>query len=269
MPGTLGFDDGVGGAARFSFPVDLVGDGAGTLYLTDANRIRKMVVATGEVTTIAGSTTAYGNRDDIGTAAAFNQPTGLALDGKGNLYVADTVDMTIRRIDLSTTQVVTIAGNPNAAGAGDGTASGALFLGPRGMVCDGAGHLFISDSHAIRRLDVTTAAVTTIVGKLNTTGASDGVGNATRFNDPHDLALDGAGNLYVADYGNNAIRKVELSTGVVRTIVGVPTQKGVVPGPLPAKLSTPWGVAVDAMTGGLVIVDSDENVVLAASMNPP
>jgi streptogramin lyase len=260
--GVDGVVDGVGAAARFGPLADVITDGAGLLYVSDGTSIRRIDIATSAVTTLAGGVVS-GNIDGIGSAAGFTYPIGLALDGNGNLYVADA-GKTIRKLVLATAEVTTIAGNANVTGAGDGVGSNALFLGPTGMVYDGAGHLLIADSEAIRQLDLASATVTTIAGKLATIGASDGVGDAARFADPHDLMLDGAGNLYVADLGNHAVRKLTLSSGAVTTVVGLPAQKGVVPGPLPGKLSTPWGVALDSTSGALIVVDPGENVVLAA-----
>jgi sugar lactone lactonase YvrE len=201
--GGAGSLDGTGSLAGFNGVIGLASDGAGNLYAADATNetIRKIVVATGEVTTIAGSSGIAGSADGIGRAARFNGPKGVAFDA-GNLYVADTDNSVIRKIELSTGFVSTIAGAAGATGANDGSGGAARFARPQGVASDGNGNLYVADTYndAIRRIVLATATVTTIPG------ASNGL--------PDSVVSDGAGNLYVAGFGGTSISKVNIATGV-------------------------------------------------------
>jgi len=196
--GTAGIVDGAESTAQFSSPGGVAVDGAGNVYVADAgnNRIRK-ITATGQVTTLAGD----------GTAAQFRFPGGVAVDGAGNVYVADTNNHRIRKI-TATGQVTTLAGNGTAAFA-DGAGVNARFDLPYGVAVDGAGNVYVADTanHSIRKITAT-GQVTTLAGDGATAGIVNGTGAAARFNNPYGVAVDGAGNMYVADASNNRIRKI-------------------------------------------------------------
>lgn len=261
-----GSDDGTGSAARFRSPFGIALDGAGNLYVADSSStIRKIETSTGVVTTLAGTALMAGSSDGTGSTARFNSPLDVAADGAGNLYVADTSNSTIRKIVTSTGVVSTIAGAAGSPGSADGIGIDARFFNPRGIAVDGVGNLYVADSNnsTIRRLALSAGMVTTLAGTAGMTGSANGTGTAARFHVPHGLAVDGAGNLYVADEGTAEVRKIALDSAAVTTIVGVPRQRLVKLGPLPANLSQPIGLAV-APTGGLYIVDTSENVVLLA-----
>ena len=136
-------------------------DGVGTLFVADASNhtIRRIEVSTGQVTTLAGMAGASGSADGIGAAARFYYPSGLAYNGAGTLFVADASNHTIRRIEVSTGQVTTLAGMAGASGSTDGTGAAARFYGPGGLAYDGVGTLFVADAsnHTIRRIEVSTA----------------------------------------------------------------------------------------------------------------
>ena len=212
--GGVGSADGASTSASFLFPLGIATDGNGNLYVADANNneIRKIVISSGVVSTIAGSTTA-GFADGIGTAAQFSNPTGLAYDGNGNLFVADEYNSEIRKIVLSTGQVSTFAGS-TTPGFADGIGTAAGFNGATGITADGIGNLYVADkyNHAIRKIVISSAVVTTIAGST-TPGAADGVGISASFNYPTDLTIDAAGNLYIADAGNNLIRVIKSTPG--------------------------------------------------------
>lgn len=146
------------------------------------------------------------------------------MDG-GDIYVSDTANHAIRKIVVATAAVSTLAGTP-VQGAEDGIGSAAHFYYPDGMVADGAGNLFVADSfnHNIRKIVIPTGTVTTFAGSAAQAGNRDGTGKAARFDDPSGLAVDGAGNLYVADFGNRNIRKIVLATGVVTTLIEAPVE---------------------------------------------
>jgi DNA-binding beta-propeller fold protein YncE len=132
---------------------------------------------------------------------------------------------------------------------------------------DAAGNLFVADAanNTIRKIVVATEKVTTLAGQAQSRGSEDGVGQSARFYNPQGLAYDGAGHLFVADMGNHAIRKVDVATGTVTTVLGVPGQAGVVLAPSPARLNAPTGLAFGAR-GELYIADQVENAVLVTEL---
>lgn len=262
-----GSRDGTGADARFSFPVALAYDGAGTLFVADESNhlIRKVVLATAVVTTVAGAADVAGSEDGIGTSAHFDTPSAVAVDGMGNLFVADKATNVIRRIALASGTVTTLAGAAGVAGSTDGPGGAARFNSPAGLACDSAGNLFVADTgnSTIRKIAIATATVTTLAGTAGITGGGDGTGATARFQTPAALATDGAGNLLVADAQDNTVRKVNVATGLVATVVGHSGRWETVPGPLPAYIAAPAGLAV-LPSGDLAITDMDENVVLVA-----
>jgi len=218
--GTTGSADATGAAATFLSPTGITTDGA-NLYVTDYGNstIRKIVISTGAVTTIAGTAGSTGSADGTGAAATFNAPAGITMDGT-NLYVADYGNRTIRKIVISTGAVTTIAGTAGALGSADGTGAAATFSNPFGITTDGT-NLYVADSSysTIRKIVISTGAVTTIAGTAGTTGSADGTGAAATFFYPLGITTDGT-NLYVADTDNHTIRKIVISTGAVTTIAG-------------------------------------------------
>jgi hypothetical protein len=215
---TAGSADGTGAAAQFFDPSGVCNDGAGNLFVADAgnHRIRRIIIATGVVTTIAGGT--QGFADGIGAAAQFDTPRGICSDGAGNLFVADAGNHRIRRIVIATGVVTTIAGN--TFGFTDATGTAAQFNFPYSICNDGLGNLFVADAsnNRIRRIVIATGVVSTLVG--STSGFADGIGTLAQFNFPNSLCYDGAGNLFVADLGNNRIRRIVIATSAVTTIAG-------------------------------------------------
>ncbi|MDA8411139.1 MAG: cadherin-like beta sandwich domain-containing protein, partial [Treponema sp.] len=203
---TPGSADDIGTAASFTNPYGLATDGT-NLYVADFanNEIRKVVIATGKVTTLAGSTTS-GYVNDIGTAARFNNPIGITTDGT-NLYVTDYANHAIRKVVIATGTVTTFAGT-GAVGSADGTGTAASFNYPYGITTDGT-NLYVADhfNHEIRKIVIATAAVTTLAG-TTTSGYLDGIGTAARFNCPSGIATDGT-NLYIGEPSNNVIRKIQ------------------------------------------------------------
>jgi sugar lactone lactonase YvrE len=186
-------------------------DGAGNLYVADAgnNTIRK-VTAAGLVTTRAGLSGQIGSTDGIGTTARFNSPNGIAVDSATNIYVADTYNHTIRKI--TPTQVVTtLAGQAGTPGSADGIGKGARFDFPSSIAVDLAGNLYVADAYnnTIRKLTPvgTNWVVTTLGGMAGFYGTADGAASAARFSNPSGIAVDSAGNVYVADFYFNTIRK--------------------------------------------------------------
>ena len=218
-----GPDDGVGDTARFDGPCAAVTDGAGNLFVADTYNqvIRKVVIATGAVTTFVGSPGKSGDADGIGSDARFDLPNVIATDGAGNLFVSDVFHCTVRKIILSTRAVTTLAGSPEDCQTRDGTGTDARFAGPVGLAGDGAGNIFVSDAqgNTIRKVVIATGTVTTIAGSGNA-GHVDGIGRAAQFSWPSGLTTDGLGNLLVTDTENHAIRKIVVATGEVTTVAG-------------------------------------------------
>ena len=248
--GGFGSADGTGSAAQFLAPLGITLDGAGSLYVVDSanETIRKIApsLSGGQtdwvVTTIAGSVGTSGSTDGVGAAALFQDPYGIAVNGAGALYLADTFNNTVREITpgLSSAQtnwtVSTIAGLAGGYGSANGTGSAAQFFNPFGLAVDAAGNVYVADSSndTIRRVapslspGQTNWVVTTLAGSPEDAGSAGGTGAGALFSNPMGIAVDGAGTLYVADSGNDTIRRVApgFSSGqtnsVVSTIAGAP-----------------------------------------------
>jgi sugar lactone lactonase YvrE len=228
-------------------------DRTDTLYVTGDFTLRK-VTAAGDVTTLAGGDP--GSADGTGATAKFSGRAGVALDGAGNLYIADVDNDTIRKVSPSGV-VITFAGVAVTHGSADGTGAAAQFFQPTGVAVDRAGNLFVTDTgnHTIRKVSPM-GEVTTFAGVAGMASSIDGVGAGARFSQPAGMVIDGADNLYVADTGNSLIRKVT-PAGEVTTLAGVAGVIGIVPGPAP-RFAFPAGLAIL----GDALVVSDGNAVL-------
>jgi cysteine-rich repeat protein len=271
-PGGPGHHDGVGPEARLKNVADFAVQGEFAYFTEsglaggDVHTIRRVSVATGEVTTLAGS--ARGRADGQGAEARFDEPVGLAVDGD-TLYIADLRNHSIRRLDLTTRTVETIAGT-GSAGSTDGPAAqaqfnfpvfvelrsatellvfdrgdcklrqldlvaqqvttlagngcipfGDNFLNVGGMVMGAEPSLFVTDENAIREVNLTDGTVTTVAGSLSTPGSADGDAATASFDLPTALVLDGQ-DLLIADVGNDALRKLDLTENVVSTLTLTP-----------------------------------------------
>ena len=252
-----GSTDGTGSAARFDHPEGVAVDGAGNVYVADTynDEIRK-ISPSGVVTTLAGYALHGGSSDGTGSAARFSDPAGVAVDGEGNVYVADTNNDEIRKVSSSGV-VTTLAGSPGQTGSSDGTGSAARFYFPESVTVDGASNLYVADTNndEIRKVG-SSGVVTTLAGSPGQTGSSDGTGGAATFYSPRGVAVDGMGNVYVADTNNDEIRKVS-SSGVVTTLAGSAGQVGSSDGiGSTARFSLPYGVAVDG-AGNVYVADTN------------
>lgn len=201
--------------AQLNHPAGMAFDRAGNLFIADTlnHRVRKLVSATGTIVTIAGSGTA-GYSGDGGPAAAaqLSRPGGVAIDSEGNLYIADSAASVIRKVDARTGLISTVAGTGKAGFAGDqGPAIAAQLNSPQGVSVDTQGNLFIADTgnQRVRELAARNGIITTIAGKGSKGYSGDGGPSArAQLNKPYATAIDAAGNLYIADSGNGAVRKV-------------------------------------------------------------
>lgn len=222
-----------------------------------------LVAQTYTFSTLAGSAGVSGSADGTGSAARFNFPSGVAVDGSGNVFVADFVNHTIRKI-TAIGVVTTLAGTVGGQGSADGTGSAARFNNPQGVAVDGNGNVFVADynNHTIRKITAG-GVVTTLAGSAGSNGSTDGTGTAARFNSPGGVAVDGSGNVFVADTRNNTIRKITVG-GVVTTLAGSP---GVRSDFAPddgtgsaARFNEPVGVAVDG-SGNVFVADSSNRTI--------
>ena len=244
-PGT---NDGTGPSAQFSSPRHVAIDRNGDLYVTDyENSTIRKVTPGGVVSTFAGTPGVSGTNDGPASMALFSRPHGIAIDRAGNLFVTDLnanliKGGTIREISTGG-YVRTIAGTQGVAGTNDGPGSVALFRSPWGLAVDSADDVFVSDAlgYTIREMnspDGTNWTVSTIAGAPAVPGTADGTNNNARFNQPDGLALDLAGNLFVADENNQRVRMIS-PLGTNWAVSTIWNQSGTI-------LARPSGVAVDA-----------------------
>ena len=215
-PDKFGGKDGVGAEAVFYNPKGITNDGT-YLYVTDDGTVRRIEIASGTVTTFAGAPTSGYSRDGTGTDARFSYPEGITTDGK-NLYVVESVGSTIRKIEIASRVVTIIAGTPWVQGSADGAGADAQFEYPTGITTDGT-YLYVADSqnYTVRKIEIATGAVSTLAGKANGYGQLDGVGEAARFLRPKGMTTDGT-YIYMTD--SHAVRKVKIATGEVTTLAG-------------------------------------------------
>jgi len=229
--GEWGDTDGAGATARLNNPQGLAADAAGNVYVADRdNHTIRKITPGGIVSTLAGSASSSGTKDGRGAQARFFRPSGIAVDGSGNLFVSDTRNFTIRKITPAGV-VSTLAGHGGEAGSTNGPTASARFASPQGIAVDGAGNLYVADFdlHAIRKIS-TSGVVTTFAGQLGAPGAADGNGASARFFYPIGLAIDKDGNLYVGDSHSLTIRKITPS-GMVTTVAGLADHPGTDDGP--------------------------------------
>jgi alpha-tubulin suppressor-like RCC1 family protein/sugar lactone lactonase YvrE len=260
-------------------PYGVAVDASGNLFIadTDNNVIRK-VDTNGIITTVAGNYSNYINGIYYGgdgtnaTDASLFEPSGVAVDAVGNLFIADLQNCVIRKVDTNGI-ITTVAGNYNNGESygGDGTnATNAGLWNPSGVAVDASGNLFIADTgnNVIRKVD-TNGIITTVTGNYNNGGSYGGDGtNATNagLNGPDGVAVDTSGNLFIADTGNNVIRKVD-TNGIITTVAGGGNDGlGDGTNATNASLNWPFGVVVDA-SGNLFIADTDNSVIRKVDTN--
>ena len=241
--------DGKGAAAKFLRPLGITRDGQGNLYVTDwSNHNVRKVAADGTVTTVAGSGVA-GFADATGVGAYFTNPAGIEVAPDGSLYVSDYSNHRIRSIDPVTGVVTTLAGG--VGGYIDGPLASARFNGPIATATTSTGVVYISDGNNNRIRKLQNGVVTTLAG--GAAGFKDGNGASAMFSAPRGITLDSAGNVYVADSANHAIRKVT-ALGEVTTVTGTGNPGFFNGNAAQAVFNAPWGIEWET-SGGLVVVD--------------
>ncbi|MBK5279262.1 MAG: hypothetical protein JJE09_10420 [Bacteroidia bacterium] len=263
-------DGGPATQAHLNIPWSIAVDGSDNLSIVDIgnNVVRQISSATGFISTIAGkaNSQSYDGDGNLATLASFNNLYNVAADAAGNIYVVDSQNNTVRMITKSTGKISTIAGlGPNRPGyTGDnGPAVAATLNAPMAIAVDANSNIYIADNlnNVIRKISV--GVITTIAG----TGAKGYTGDggpatAATFFAVRGIAVDNQGNIFIADSGNNVIRKITASSGKISTIAGTgaPGYEGDGASALAAKLSSPFGIAVDS-AGNVYIADSQNSAV--------
>jgi cholesterol oxidase len=259
--GEAGSRDGKGSEARLNGPRGVALDSAGNVYVADnLNNVIRKVTPDGMVSTLAGVVGEAGSNDGVSNTARFNSPVGMTVDQTDNVYVADFLNSTIRKITPDGV-VSTLAGVAGETGASDGPVSEARFQNPGGLGVDSHGSIYVGDSgNATVRKITPEGIVSTLAGVAGETSASDGVGGEARFIRTGNPAIDTAGNIYVADNGNHTIRKIT-PEDVVSTLAGVAAEPGFSDGTgSAARFNGPIGVAVDT-SGNIYVGDMDNNAI--------
>ena len=225
--GTAGFsgDNGPAISAQLDIPRRVAVDSFGNIYISDRNnnRIRKIDIATGNISTIAGTgTAAYSGDGGPATSAAISVPLGIAIDSSDNIYFVHKGNDVIRRIDASSGIISTVAGNGTDGYSGDGgPATSAQLSNPYDVAIDSFGNIYITgDSDLIRKVDHTTGYISTIAGTTSGYSGDGGLATSAQLYNPDGIALDSLGNIYIADSNGNRIRKIDASTGIITTIAG-------------------------------------------------
>ncbi|MBI4400518.1 MAG: hypothetical protein HY581_02660 [Nitrospirae bacterium] len=262
-------DGGPATKASLAFPMGLAVDRDGNLFIADArnHRIRRVDAKTGIITTVAGQGI-RGLAGDNGPAlsALLSYPTAVTLDEKSNLYIADSENGGIRRVDRKTGIISSLVGEgtPGAKTDPSGTPTiRGLFVAPVGLTYDGKGSLYVADAflNRVKKVEVATRKVTIVAGKgVNQYCGDGGPAKEACLAQPAGVALDADGNVYIADAGNDRVRKVDAKSGIVTTVAGT-GQRGFSgdKGPaVKASLGFPTGVAIDPK-GRVVIVEPNNN----------
>lgn len=261
--GISGFADGPGAQAQFHLPSSVAVDGNGNVYVADtANNVIRKIATNGVVSTLAGVAGEHGSADGTGSVARFWTPFGIAVNGEGNVYVADTGNDTIREI-TSNGIVSTLAGLAGHPGNEDGIGGKAGFRNPWGVAVDNVGNVFVADmsNDTIRKITAD-GKVTTLSGQPGKSGSAEGIGSEALFNNPFAVAVDNADNVYVSDSANNTIRKIT-PRGVVTTLAGFPGYAGNADdngNGNDARFSNPQGLAVDG-AGNIYVADTGNSVI--------
>jgi sugar lactone lactonase YvrE len=269
--GTQGYsgDGGPATIAELYMPTGVAVDVAGNIYFADNQRIRKVTASTGIITTVAGSgTQGYSGDGGPTTSAELNWPWAVAVDAAGNIYFTDTDNQRIRKVAVSTGIITTVAGTGTPGYSGDGgPATSAELNSPFGIAVDAAGNIYIADyfNNRVRKVTASTGDISTFAGNGTQGFSGDGAtATSAEMHYPTSVAVDTVGNIYIADDVNDRIRKVTASTGIIQTVAGTGST-GYSGDGRPAtsgELFWPYGVAVDT-ANNIYIADKDNNRIRA------
>jgi sugar lactone lactonase YvrE len=261
---SLSGDGGQAAFAQLGNPYGVAVDATGDQYIVDnQNAVIRKIDPTGVIKTVAGNgTPGFAGEGGPATAAELMDPRGVAVDANGNVYIADTGNQRIRKVDHSTGNIITIAGNGTAGFSGDnGPGAGAMINYPRGVAVDAAGNVYFADTVNNRvRVIAPSGVISTFAGNGTAGFAGDGATAVNaELNAPRGVVVDGSGNVLITDTGNNRVRRVDHATGVITTIAGNGTAGSTGDGSAATKaeLSAPFGVAVDG--GGNVFIADTGN----------
>ncbi len=263
--------------AALDGPSSVALDASGNLYIaeTGANLVRKVDLASGSITTLAGTgAPGYSGDHGIATSATLNAPAGIAANAVGDVFIADTGNNVIRRVYATSRIIVTVAGNGAAGYTGDrGIAVQAELQRPGGVAVDSAGRVYIADTgnNVVRTVDPITGSIATMAGTGVAGFAGDGsIAGSAMLNQPAAIAVDAAGDVYVADSGNARVRKIYAASGIIVTLAGSALRGDAGDsGPAnQAALSAPSGVAVDSL-GQVLISDPGNDTVRRVSLDTP
>jgi len=247
--------------ASLVFPKASAVDALGNIYVANNDHTILKITPLGVASVFAGQPGVHGFADGTGSAARFTSPEGIAVNlATGNVYVSDSLNNTIRKITPAG-DVTTFAGSPGPSDAADGTGPAARFAHPKGVAVDSMGNIYVSDADNSTIRKITPGrVVTTLAGSAGNAGSFDGTGSTARFNNPNGIAVDGTGQIYVADSNNHTIRKIT-PAGVVSTLAGLPGSGGSQDGQgCAARFYDPVGVAVDN-NGDVVAADNSTSLI--------
>ena len=258
-PGSQG-DSGDGGkatGAKFEIPFGILVDRAGDIFIVDPgnNNVLKIAASTGIITTVAGNgTRGFSGDGGAATSAELNQPQAVALDAAGNMYITDTINSRVRKVDATTGIITTVAGNGSVTSSGDGgPATNAGLVQPAGIALDSADNIFVTDSGepGVREISATTGIITTVISNASTP-------NPGFSHQLSGIAIDGSGNVFIVDTDRYAVFKLTTGTGTVSVVAGNGTRgfSGDGGAATSAELAYPQAVALDT-AGNLYISDGD------------
>ncbi len=252
--GEGGAANGPATAATFLMPMGIAVDPLRNIYVADrGNDLIREILAGGSVSTVAGQTGVIGAANGPATAASFYWPNGVAVDSSGNLYVADTFNSLIREITPGGVVSTLAGGGPCCGTNGAGTA--ASFTWPNGIAVDPQGNVYVADTYNSLIRKITPGGMVSTLAGAGISGHTNGNVASASFNGPTGVAVDSSGNVYVADQGNNLIRKITPS-GTVSTLAGSAGVTGDTNGPgTAATFNQPFGVAVDS-SGNVYVTDT-------------
>ena len=272
--GTAGYsgDSGLATSAKLNSPAGVAFDSAGNWYIADYTncRIRKVAIATGAISTVAGNGTCGYNSDGIAaTSAQLNQPNSVAIDSSSNIYIADVTNNRIRMVTASSGFISTVAGTGTAGYSGDSAAATSAKLnGPAGVAVDSSGNIYIADrvNNRVRKVTISTGYISTVAGNGTSCGSPAGgcgdgsAATSANLTSPNSVALDSSGNIYIADSSDNRIREVTISSGNISSVAGngTPGYTGDGAAATSAEINGPNGAALDS-SGNIYISDTQNH----------